>query len=419
MRIFKHLFSTIVLFFIATQAFAAGCVNWASGTFVPNTNAIGQKLPDYGLYWFKSDGSGNLQQSVKKACDYADPKCRIQEIGYFDPKKPTIIFIHGWQPNTVGGQKRFDFCYQYQTGPDSQSPVYNTLTAWGDYNVAVFYWNQFADEAQLISPEESLVAAEAKIYTTQGSRGMEWKYLDRFGIVQTCRNGDPTCVMPQEDILDLAFDAYKQAMPADYHQEIRIAGQSLGAQVAIQLTDKIMQNPSLAQPSRLVLLDPYFSSNGKFISENELPYSVAQYNSETVADILKTYQDTHTGQAAFPIEVYRTSMVSYPPLGDEAQSLMNQASYIRLYPIFIKGLTGVKLLTAQHNSSIYLYFYSKAITPKEPLDFNGFHIDAESSDADVSRLMGQQRYQEINRPDDTYTNTWLSKFTNIPQPENS
>lgn len=419
MKNFKHLFSTSVLIlsvFLCGQAYALGCVNWAPETFVPATNAQGQKLPDYGLYWFKTDGSTVPQESVMKACDYADPKCRQQEQGYFDPKKPTLIFIHGWQPNTVKNKDRLDFCYQYQTSETTESPVYNTLAPWKDYNVAIFYWNQFADElTPVIGPEEGVVSAEAKIYSTNGSRGMEWKYLDNTGALHTCVAGDNTCVTPTKDIVDLAFDAYQTALPKFYHQEIRIAGQSLGAQVAIQLTAKIMQQPLLPQPGRLVLMDPFFAPDGKFTAQNQLPYSVAQYNSDTVTAILTMYHQRHPlSQLSFPIEVYRTSTVSFPPTGTPAWDLMSKVAYVRLYPDFIKGLSGTPLKAAEHMSSSYLYFYSKAITPKNnPADFNTFHIDAASSDADVSALMTYHRYQWVNVLDKSYARTWLSEFTNL------
>lgn len=406
----KQLFITIVLIALVVPAsFAENCVNWDPGTFVPNTNTIGQKLPSYGLYWVKADGSADLQQSVMQACKFADPKCQQTELanGFFDPNKPTIIFIHGWQPDTVKNKDRFDFCYSYSNGQGTMSTPMNVLTAWKGYNIAVFYWNQFADD--------TLYAAEAKIYSTQGSHGMSWKYLDNSGVTHDCQSGDLGCVMPKESVTDMAFDAYSTALPQTYTQELRIVGHSLGAQIAIQLTQRVMlRAPLLAQPTRLVLLDPYFSQDGYETAQNNLPNSVADYNNQTVTDIVADFKTKHPSSAGFPIEVYRTSTASYFPLGNPAWALMNQATYMRVYPLYIQGLSGNSLNVAEHIASTYLYFYSKGFVPATTPDVTNLHVDAASTDAQVLQLTGQKRYQEVSildRP--SYQSTWLSKFTNL------
>ncbi|PHQ80862.1 MAG: hypothetical protein COB66_03720 [Coxiella sp. (in: Bacteria)] len=95
---------------------------------------------------------------------------KLQLTGYFDPKKPTIIFFHGWQPDTVKNKSRFDLCYMYKQANGQSSPRYNTLQYWKGWNVGVFYWNQFADEANVVD-------AEAKIYSAHGIMSMRWAYL--------------------------------------------------------------------------------------------------------------------------------------------------------------------------------------------------------------------------------------------------
>lgn len=367
-KLFKLFCSISLIMFLFSEAFAGHCVDWPEGVFVPKVNAQGQKLPDYGLYWFHVDSKIKSRESVVRACDYADPKCAAQEKNYFDPKKPTIIFIHGWVPFSVKSKGRFDFCYQYPLSSKTESPVFNTIAKWQGYNVGVFYWNQFADEFQLLFPEEAVVAVEAKIYSPNGSRGMEWKYLDQAGKVQMCTDADTDCVRPNQGIADLAFETYQKALPKSYHQELRITGQSLGTQIAIQLTAKIMQNPSLPQPTSLVLMDPFFSPDGKFTEKNNLPYSVAQYNTETVTYILQMYHKSHpASRTKFPIYVYRTSTLSYPPFGDPADALMSQVNYMRVYPAFIKGASGLTLQMDEHLSSVYIYFNFKGAPPKSEL----------------------------------------------------
>ena len=77
----------------------------------------------YGLYWFGANGDS--QKFTPGG-----------ETTYFDPARPTLIFIHGWQP------------YLSQNQPNFQFNAINTAIGWvGDgWNVGIFVWNQFSDE---------------------------------------------------------------------------------------------------------------------------------------------------------------------------------------------------------------------------------------------------------------------------------
>jgi hypothetical protein len=219
-------------------------------------------------------------------------------------------------------------------------------------------------------------------------------------------------VHPKESITALAFDAYKKALPLNYHNELRITGQSLGAQVAIQLTDRILHDPLIAQPTRLALMDPYFGVNGLYTVQNNLPYSVADYNVNTVNDIEAIYAKRHKNQT-FPIAVYRTSIVSMAPTGNPNWNLMDKVAYTRLYPVYIKDANSADKLVQQHKASTFLYFSSMAFTPVNSSDPNAQHIDARATDAQVVSMMQQKRYQVIDVIDKTaFQVMWLSKFTN-------
>ena len=80
---------------------------------------------DYGLYWF---GYNSAQKAVPG-----------QSNAFYAPHKDTVIFIHGWQNNTVTKQKRATL---YRESNEDLSAY------WLDrgYNVGIMYWNQFADE---------------------------------------------------------------------------------------------------------------------------------------------------------------------------------------------------------------------------------------------------------------------------------
>ena len=165
---------------------------------------------------------------------------------------------------------------------------------------------------------------------------MRWAYQDASGHVHHCTRYTSSCVIPhqgrhQKDVLDLAYEAYQNALPSNYHpSELHFSGQSFGTQIAIQLTDLVMRNQSLPQPTRLSLLDPYFSPDHVESKLDNIPDSVAQYNTDKISDI-------ECLNPKFPISVYRTSTNSFAPTGNPGLNLMDKVSYIRLYPEFLTG----------------------------------------------------------------------------------
>lgn len=386
--------------FSITQAVAGNCIKWPTSAFQPQTDAQGKLMPDTGIYWYNTniDNSGNSEQ-VKHAChtdDEADKAAcmqKLQSAGYFDPHKPTIIFVHGWQPGATENRQRFDFCYQFPMPQNTFSLVHNTLQYWQGWNVGVFYWTQFADESNLLS-------AEAKIYTPYGKEGMRWSYINKQGNVAYCSSAKE-CEMPKlangqpANVFDMLTQAYRQALPspADYKgAELRIAGQSLGTQLATQLTDYVLLHKDLPQPTRLSLMDPYMSPSGMGTKTQGIPYSISYYNTGKVLNIewLKA--------GKFPIDVYRTSRLSFFPSGNPANILMNNVAYMALYPkYFDQTVTGLQKQALLHISSIYLYFESMKAPPKKALPGKTYdYVNAAATNAEVLRLMKQKRYQLAN-----------------------
>ena len=408
---------------------ASGCVSWKAGTFGPTTlekPVADEKMSaDSGIYWLKNTAD-DLSESAMPACQVgANSKekkaClnKLKLLSYFNPNKPTIIFIHGWQPMTVVNKNRFDFCYNYTLAKDTPANTNNTLSQWKDWNVGVFYWNQYADE---ISPYD----AEAKIYSPNGAKGMRWKYRwvnSETGKANSsyCSNKQANCNMPTNeqgepiDIVQMAYQAYIAAMPSAEQylsKNVRIAGQSLGTQIAIQLTGKLLFDPQGApEPTRLALMDPYFTPDHQFTLVNKLPDSVANYNANIVSNILQAHP-------TFPITVFRTSELSQAPNGNSAESLNNQVAYIHLYPNYMYAANDNELQAARHIASIYLYFYSKKFSANPLMAAaSSNYITAQSLDADVVNLMRQKRYQSPSLNIAIFEDFWSSSFTNQePQP---
>ena len=155
----------------------------------------------YGLYWFGLNGVNQ-----KFVSGEANP--------YFDPAKPTLIFVHGWQPGLSDTIPDFDF-----NGTD-------TAAGWisDTWNVGIFVWNQFSDETVVTD-------AEAKIWTPNGPQGMRWRDHDN-----PLYYSDPPPDTPSA--AELFYQEYVAAMTEyDYTGgNIRIAGHSLGNQMATRLT---------------------------------------------------------------------------------------------------------------------------------------------------------------------------------------
>lgn len=390
------------------------CVQWSDNVFMPKPSASGQIAPDVGVYWLKydsntggedakrgytpnsflpsfSNGSQNLNPDPAEDNGAArkNYNTMLTSQGFYDPTRPTIIFIHGWQPLTVRYKKRFDLCYQYEKSGGQYSQIFNTLKYWTGWNVGVFYWNQYADEfsaLNALSPNN----AEAKIYSATADKGMRWAYMKTGNpLLQHCNPGDSHCVgLPlnadgqPDTIADAAYQAITNAIPSSSGaSEFRIAGHSLGAQIAILVTDRLLKDSATVKPTRLVLLDPYYSdSNLGFLNK-----SVVDYDNDFVKDII-----SHK----IPISEYRTSDLSTSVhQGNDDDWLIQHAAYMRLYPKYLIGLAGDNLVKEQHRSAAYLYFQSIKSPPHWIIQ-NHAYINASSSDADVRPFEGAARYQQ-------------------------
>ena len=81
---------------------------------------------------------------------------RVPTSEYFDPGKPTLLYVHGIEPGTT--VRGFRETFVTPTGVTTIFPCIPTGNLWLDrgYNIAIFYWNQFSDDQR--------PAVERKIY---------------------------------------------------------------------------------------------------------------------------------------------------------------------------------------------------------------------------------------------------------------
>ena len=245
---FPFLVSTLMLFFGSCSTEELDEISTEELTTTVSSNvAIGNDFLDYGLYWF--DANNN---STKGFNEVNNTAINVSS-SYYDSSKPTMIYFHGWQLGSSEDNFRREGFY-FEDGD------VNTVQFWKNkgWNVAIFYWNQFADEVEVKD-------AEAKIWSVNGPRNM--RYRQSNGNYSTLQS-------PSTDVANLAANQIKIALNLNTSNNVRFAGHSLGAQLASRTAMIISNDVNKGDIStglkvdRLELLDPFWSAGGKSYLNN-------------------------------------------------------------------------------------------------------------------------------------------------------
>ena len=263
----------------------------------------------YGLVWFGTNGR-------------SQPAVTGQANSYFDPTRPTIIFVHGWLPDQVATPPTF----LVEIKDEERDVEYHLdlTTAWVEagWNIGIFYWHPFADE-------ELVWVAEDKIWTPDEEAAM--RYRDAAGNYHT--DG-----MPSVSAAELFYEAYLEAMQDFSGPEIRIAGHSLGDAID---TGEVAAN---LLPSRLALLDPFWSPFPKSYLDGQ----------ETGAVIRQEIIDRLLPRDVL-VEWYRSSLLTQETmLAGDIPDFQAQIAYAELAPDFCSLLDQV----CRHDGAWHLYFLS-------------------------------------------------------------
>ena len=303
---------------------------------------------DYGFYWF---GSNNQMADAVSASGTANTVSTT----FYNPTKPTVFYFHGWQKGTsVNNYSRETFIY---TDPTTKANV-DTIAKWkaDGWNVAIFYWNQMADE-------DEVKDAEAKIWSTAGSKGMRYRLNDgTYGSTKT----------PTKSVAALAYAEYLVLMGNYQGTEIRFAGHSLGSQLATNLaklvSDYVATNTTknFMMPKRLELLDPYWSKDGKSYLGDKVGGAYTSCNPGTPdgkldwnAEVVRCYIYNMISKNGLAVTWYKTSAIFDVWVGDQNTplesivALQNPASY---------WLNSTDQ-TNKHVWARHLYFWSKIVLP--------------------------------------------------------
>ncbi len=282
--------------------------------------------PDYGIYWYGKDDANQLAIP-----DEVNP--------YYDSTRPIILFVHGWQPDKAYTHRTM--LWEFEGEKSGEMETVDLAAPWIDagWNLGVFDWGPFADEPFVFD-------AEAKIWTTEGGQGMRWR--DETGSYHAQRGQDIS-------IGELFYQSYIQALSDFSGTELRLAGHSLGNQMAVSLLNQLAEEIEVGDisdnimPDRLALLDPYWAPV-------EQEYLAGDRTGDRVRDILE--QDILP--QGIPVEWYRSSSLTDGSLiSDANEELQDQVAFTELRPRYCSQTDQV----CKHMAAWQSYFLSFGLPP--------------------------------------------------------
>ncbi len=223
----------VVLYFRLTRLVSE--VVWRT----PDVELCDDDAPvDMGLYWFGLDNKcekwqpaaaetgGKKSKKKKTKRGVADQHGHSQ---FFDPNKPSVIYVHGFSRRTTARKFRETFNWSHndpQYGLDINSADRWVREGW---NIGIFFWNNHADEEM---PQDT----ESKIWTSNGRCGMRYRTIcPKKGHVTFYASSRPSKSISQV-LMDLLADVFRGST-AGY----RLVGHSLGTQVVVHATTLLSQ----------------------------------------------------------------------------------------------------------------------------------------------------------------------------------
>ncbi len=302
---------------------------------------------DHGIYWY---GLNNAAQ--KQVSGQANP--------YFNANKPTVIYIHGWQLDSTKKKLREDFDRSAFNAPSDVAQGWISA----GWNVGIFYWNQFADEGEVKD-------AEGKIWSVNGPRKMRWR--DSAG---NYHDG------PAQNVSELFLASYKSAMSSYAGSNVRLAGHSLGNQVAVHATTLILNEinagrlTSRAKPTRVALLDPAYLQGGR-------DYLGGKWTGEQAREEVPLAK-----QQGVIFETIRSSgSTSNGFVGDANTGLLKMTAFSELKP----WQYGAFDFANKHKVVVAHYFWSFSFSPPRINNSNDIGASAATSDDRIRDLMNSNK----------------------------
>ncbi len=301
---------------------------WDKNTWTVNLRYWDE--PDMGLTWVGTGGPWwyNFQEWTP-----GEPN------PYYDPNKPTVIFVHGWQNGSVA--KKFEPSLRLETPNGVDEWTHHAWLEQG-WNVGIFHWTSYADEPFVWDAESKMWDA------AYGDQQMQWK--ESAG---SCHRED----MLGSGVGTVFYQKYVQALEhQNPNQEIRLVGHSLGTQLVTRLAREIVgrygTNHRLS-PNRLVLMDPAAGTEDESFLR---PYNRI-YNGRdaacSTAEIVASYGES-LADRGMPIEFYRTSALMAAPGSSYNMPMAETSAYTEMKPWYTQN-PGEK-----HSWPARVYFWSLA-----------------------------------------------------------
>lgn len=346
------------------------------GWNLPNTF----KQVDFGLFWFKDVNNGLRGRGS------------WQNDEYFDPDKPTVIYVHGWQPGEVQVKRRESWLRQ---AFDRESDTKNMCAIWKDqgYNVGIFNWNQFGDgdlihsQANIyyVATEDGLPPGHSMIFSALDSNGKSRKLYRVAG-----KGGE----IEGMDVCDLLYEELRRCL-AGYdpgpNKEFRMIGHSLGTQVVGRTCDFLIDNPDgIPLPTRISLLElAQINVNNMDVPAMQRGF-ITRLKGEQVA--IDCYQSTDLQSILGGVNLAYVGEIH------------DMCAYGRWRPDYIKPLSvGLSVFQNSHNEIVRWYMQSfkynefPAYTYWSPFvkrDAVGKAVSASTSHSRVRTLMSGNYWYE-------------------------
>ncbi|MBI9106119.1 MAG: hypothetical protein JEZ04_05190 [Spirochaetales bacterium] len=289
---------------------------------------------EFGLYWFR-----DAERCVK----YVPGRPVYKE--YYDPGKPVLLYIHGWERTSVNFQKeklkdfRVQSFFHFAGDLDKsmKAPV-DLVSIWKkkylnfegrEWNFGVLYWNQFSDDDHGFAKAPK--NAESKIWTARGPARM------RYAVRKQSRGKGKWLTgsyfsekhSPDKSVSVLFADIISSALSDKRSSDFRLYGHSLGNQVITAVAYILKEQHAKGQigdplfPKRLAVADPYWCKGRAACWSSEHPAYRDLGNNEMLTSgqmcsrILKNlieYSDSRkisgsTGN--FALEIMSASLLTY------------------------------------------------------------------------------------------------------------
>jgi len=336
------------------------------------TQVLSQKESDYldyGIYWFNTatESTKGYNEKTKQVIDVSE--------NFYNPSKPTVIYFHGWQLGSSGADyERENFLFTTEDNVEI-----NTIEAWKEkgWNVAIFYWNQFADELELKN-------AEAKIWSTQGGEAMRYKLNDgTYSELQA----------PNNSLGTEAFTQLSSLLATNTSNNIRFVGHSLGNQLASYtafLFSEAVKNNTISaniMPKRLELLDPFWSKGAKeYLGDNNNDGN-NDWNGECVKSCIKQMIERNN----LAVTWYDSSPIVNFGVGDSNESLKDLVAFQseRYWYLSMIGVAN------KHVDVVHNYFWSFSFDAPKEVTVNWFKRRTETGNVAASASTSLKRIKEM------------------------